>query len=262
MSLQEPRAYKKEDSRWGKSCRHQGEAMFLGEPHRTFRDLRRVAQIGLEFVKGFYQLRSLGPCVTVFGSARFSERDPYYDLARTTAGCLAEAGLTVMTGGGPGIMEAANRGAKEKGGYSIGCNIRLPREQKPNKYLDRWLEFNYFFVRKVMLLKYSLGFVVFPGGFGTMDEIFETLTLIQTKKIAHFPIILMGTTYWQPLKGFLLSTLLSHQTITKGDVQTLFITDSPEEARDCIQSCAAKNFDVKFSRDIEHCRLCEGVQHA
>src|SRR5437660_446463 len=168
----------------------------------------RVLRISWEFIKGFRALHFVGPCVTVFGSARFSDDHPVYDLARRTGALLARAGFTVMTGGGPGVMEAANRGAKDVGGRSIGCNIRLPQEQKPNPYLDKWITFRYFFVRKVMLVKYSYAFIALPGGFGTLDEIFETATLIQTAKIRDFPMVLMGRDFWQPLLDFLLNKLV------------------------------------------------------
>jgi uncharacterized protein (TIGR00730 family) len=150
---------------------------------------------------------------------------------------LAGAGFTVMTGGGPGIMEAANRGAREAGGRSVGCNIILPREQQPNPYLDRWIEFHHFFVRKVMMVKHSLGFVVLPGGLGTLDEVFETVVLIQTKKIAHFPIILMGTDFWRGQMDFLRGTLVTEGTIAKDDLSGIVFTDSPDEAMACLVHC-------------------------
>ena len=206
------------------------EFWLLAGPARLAIDLLRVLRIGAEFVRGFLVLSRIGPCVTVFGSARFSQGHPYYEMARRTGQCLARAGFTVMTGGGPGIMEAANRGAKEGGGRSIGCNIVLPLEQKPNLYLDRWLTFRYFFVRKVMLVKYSLAFIVMPGGFGTLDEVFETATLIQTGKIEDFPIIVMGSDYWDHLRRFIRETLLEQQTISPSDLELVINTDSPEEA--------------------------------
>ena len=160
---------------------------FLSGPQRRGSELARIWRIGLEFVRGFRALHFVGPCVTVFGSARFRPGHRYYELAREVGTRLARAGFAVMTGGGPGVMEAANRGAQEAGGLSIGCNIELAHEQEPNPYLDHWVDFRYFFVRKVMLTKYSCAFVLMPGGFGTMDEIFETLTLIQTGKMKSFP---------------------------------------------------------------------------
>ena len=164
-------------------------------------------------MRGFRKLHFVGPCVTVFGSARFTADHAYYVLAREVGQRLARAGFTVMTGGGPGIMEAANRGAKEAGGYSVGCNIELPQEQKPNPYLDRWITFRHFFVRKLMLVKYSYAFIALPGGFGTLDEIFETATLIQTDKIKDFPLVLVGKEYWRPLLDFLRDRLVEAKTI-------------------------------------------------
>jgi len=168
--------------------------------------------------------------VTVFGSARFGEDHRYYHMARQVGAELARMGLRVMTGGGPGIMEAANRGAQEAGGVSLGCNIELPHEQQHNSYLDRWITFRYFFVRKVMLVKYSVAFVVMPGGFGTMDELFEALTLVQTGKIKQFPIVLMGTDYWAPVTAFIQDTLCRQGAINPADVSLLTPTDDPAEA--------------------------------
>ena len=211
------------------------EAEFLTGPRSRVKELVRVGRIAAEFVKGFRALHFVGPCVTVFGSARFRETHPYYHLARTMGNRLADIGLTVMTGGGPGIMEAANRGAKEAGGISIGCNIELPAEQHENIYLDRFVTFRYFFVRKVMLVKYSVAFVVMPGGFGTLDELFEALTLVQTKKIEMFPVVLMGVGYWSRLLDFMRSTLVRNRTIDLHDTHLLTVTDSPEEAINAIQ---------------------------
>lgn len=194
------------------------------------RDLVRTLRITIEFVKGFYNFRETDNCVTFFGSARFSEDNIYYKLARDTAKELATEGFAVMTGGGGGIMEAANRGAKESGGISLGCNIRLPEEQYPNEYLDKFVEFNYFFVRKVMLLKYSNAFILLPGGFGTLDELFETATLIQTKKMFNFPLVLMGSDYWNKLKLFEKNTMLEAGTISESDLDLIFITDDPVAA--------------------------------
>lgn len=184
----------------------------------------------MEFIRGFRTLHFVGPCVTVFGSARFDEHSPYYAMARTMGAKIAARNLTVMTGGGPGIMEAANRGAREAGGRSIGCNIHLPMEQKPNPYVDRFITFRYFFVRKVMLVKYSLAFVVMPGGLGTLDELFEAATLVQTGKIASFPIVLMGTEYWGPLLEFMRGPMIDAGTISPGDLGSIVVTDDPEVA--------------------------------
>src|SRR3972149_8943325 len=169
-----------------------------------------------------------GPGVTVFGSARFPSDHPYYGLAREAGYHLAKAGFTVITGGGPGIMEAANRGAKEAGGRTIGCNIELPSEQEPNPYLDITVNFQHFFVRKVMLVKYSCAFLVLPGGFGTFDEVFETATLIQTAKIQDFPVVLLGSEFWLPLLDLLRNTLVRHGTLDEADLEILHLTDSAE----------------------------------
>jgi len=185
---------------WGKATRTPEERHFLVGPRLRREEIARLFRILSDFMRGFRALHFLDPVVTVFGSARFPESHRYYALAREVGRQLAEAGFTVMTGGGPGTMEAANRGAREGGGTSVGCNIELPHEQKPNPYLDLFVEFRYFFVRKVMLVKYSTAFVCMPGGFGTMDEIFETATLIQTGKILGFPLILVGREYWTPAR--------------------------------------------------------------
>jgi hypothetical protein len=206
------------------------ERHFLAGPAARLAELTRAIGIFFEFMRGFRKLHFVGPCVTVFGSARFAEAHPFYALARATGTSLARAGFTVMTGGGPGIMEAANRGAREGGGYTIGCNIVLPMEQQPNPYLDLMLEFRHFFVRKVMLVKYSQAFIALPGGIGTMDEVFETLTLIQTNKITDFPVVLMGSDYWQPLLEWLRQKMVAEKTIGIEDLALLRVTDSVEEA--------------------------------
>jgi uncharacterized protein (TIGR00730 family) len=203
---------------------------FLSGPKTRFAETMRVIRICAEFIRGFRALHFVGPCVTVFGSARFREDNKYYELAREVGRRAAGLGVTVMTGGGPGIMEAANRGAKEAGGKSLGCNIVLPHEQKPNPYVDRFISFRYFFVRKVMLVKYSYAFVVLPGGYGTLDELFEALTLVQTKKILEFPVVLMGVDYWEPMLEFIKGTLLKNGTIGEEDVGLLTVTDSPDVA--------------------------------
>ena len=188
----------------------------------------------------------IGPCVTVFGSARFTEESKYYKLAKEVGFEIAKAGFTTMTGGGPGIMEAANRGAKDGGGYSVGCNIILPKEQSPNPYLDRWMEFNYFFVRKVMLAKYSFAFVAMPGGFGTLDEMFEVATLVQTGKMRDFPIVLMGLDYWKPLVDFINNTLVKSGTISPEDTKRIFLTDSPTDALDHIREVTFHEFGLLY----------------
>jgi uncharacterized protein (TIGR00730 family) len=206
------------------------ERRFLAGPSARLAELVRAIGIFFECLRGFRKLHFVGPCVTVFGSARFGESHPYYELARSAGRSLARAGFAVMTGGGPGIMEAANRGAREGGGYTIGCNIVLPMEQKPNPYLDLMLEFDHFFVRKVMLVKYSQAFVALPGGLGTIDEVFETLTLIQTNKMTDFPVVLMGSDYWQPLLEWLRQKMVAERTIGVEDLALLRVTDSVEEA--------------------------------
>jgi uncharacterized protein (TIGR00730 family) len=202
---------------------------FLAGPSARVAELASAAGIFLEFMRGFRHLHFAGPCVTVFGSARFEADHPFYALARRTAANLAHEGFTIMTGGGPGIMEAANRGARDEGGFSVGCNIVLPHEQQPNPYLDVMLEFRHFFVRKVMLVKYSQAFIARPGGLGTMDEVFETLTLIQTEKMVDFPVVLMGADYWQPLLDWLRAKMLAEATIGVHDLELLHVTDSVEE---------------------------------
>jgi uncharacterized protein (TIGR00730 family) len=206
----------------------------LQGPRRRLEELARLVRITREFLRGFRELHFVGPCVTIFGSARFDEGHRYYAMAREMGGRMAGLGLTVMTGGGPGIMEAANRGAREAGGPSIGCNIQLPMEQRPNPYLDRFVEFRYFFVRKVMLVKYSYAFLVMPGGYGTLDELFEALVLIQTRKIQGFRVVLMGVDYWRPLLEFLSGPLLAARAISAEDLQLMHVTDDPEEATSII----------------------------
>jgi uncharacterized protein (TIGR00730 family) len=223
-----------EPPRWGKGTASVEEGVFLRGPQPRSSEFLRLLRIGADLVRGLRGLHFVGPCVTVFGSARFTAEHRYYALAREMGQLLGKAGFTVMTGGGPGIMEAANRGARDVGAPSIGCNIVLPQEQDHNPYLDRWLEFHYFFVRKVMLVKYSYAFVVMPGGFGTMDEIFETATLIQTGKIRDFPLVLMGVDFWHPLLELFQRSMVPEATISPLDVKRLLITDSPAEAMDHI----------------------------
>ena len=223
-----------------------GERRFLQGPQPRGIELLRAVQIFLEFVNGFRKLHFVGPCVTVFGSARFDEEHRYYQLGRETGRLLAEAGFTVMTGGGPGIMEAAARGAKDVGGRTVGCRIDLPEEQGTNDYLDVTVDFHRFYVRKVMLLKYSYAFIVLPGGFGTFDEVFETATLVQTAKIADFPIILLGSDFWSPLVDLLRTKLIPAGTIDETDLALLRLTDSPEEAVAHIRSIATEKFGLTY----------------
>jgi uncharacterized protein (TIGR00730 family) len=196
----------------------------------TTTDTWRVLRIQSEIVKGFDELAHIGPAVAVFGSARTPEHHRYYQLARETGYKLAKAGLAVITGGGPGIMQSANQGAKEAGGLSIGCNIELPYEQKANPYLDVHIDFRYFFVRKLMLVKYARAFVILPGGLGTIDELYEALTLIQTGKIQRFPVVLMGTDYWRDLVDWMEEKMLGEGMINPSDLQLLQLTDDPDQA--------------------------------
>jgi uncharacterized protein (TIGR00730 family) len=241
---------------WGKDSSDHREKSFLKGSSTLLYDLHRVNCIWLELLTGSFKFRSVGPCVTVFGSARFAEDHRYYELARSIGRRVASLGLTVMTGGGPGIMEAANRGARDVSGKSIGCNIKLPKEQNHNQYLDKWITFEHFFVRKIMLIKYSYAFIVLPGGFGTLDEVFETLTLIQTKKIRDFPIIMMGLDFWTPFRSLIEDKLLSEQTITKKDLSLLHFTDSCDEAIQCIAACGSNKFGLQFSTANSDCVLC------
>ena len=198
-------------------------------------DFDRAYVMFQEFVRGCRALHDVGLAVTVFGSARFGEENPHYVRARELGAALARRGYAVVTGGGPGIMEAANRGAKDVGGRSLGCNIELPKEQKPNPYLDRVVDFDHFFVRKVMLVKYSIGFVLMPGGYGTLDEIFETVTLVQTGKIRRFPIVAMGRAYWQDMLQFITGTLFREGAAAPGEVGGFLVTDSVAEAVEHIE---------------------------
>lgn len=205
-------------------------------------DSWRVLRIASEFVSGFDDLATVTRGVSIFGSARTKPTDEYYKLARETGRLLGEAGFDVITGGGPGIMEAGNRGAMDAGGTSIGCNIELPMEQDPNPYQTRSLSFKYFFVRKTMFIKYSNAYVIFPGGFGTMDELFEPLTLIQTRKIRNFPVVLFGSQYWRGLLQWLTSTMLNEKMINPDDLGLMYLTDSPKDTVDfIIETCEASS---------------------
>ena len=232
---------------WGKQPPpDDAERKFLAGPQDRSSELLRTVRIAWEFMRGFRKLHWVGPCVTVFGSARFPSTHEYYAQGRELGAELAKAGFTVMTGGGPGLMEAANRGAFEIGGRSVGCNIQLPEEQAPNAYLHEFVEFHYFFVRKVMLAKYSYAYVGLPGGFGTLDEMFEVATLIQTGKIRNFPMVLFGRDYWQPLIDFLRERPLAYGTIEPVDLERFHLTDSPAEAVEYIRDIALKNFGLKY----------------
>jgi uncharacterized protein (TIGR00730 family) len=197
-------------------------------------DTWRTLRIMGEFVEGFDALAGIGPAVSIFGSARIGRRNRYYGAARRLASALAKQGFAIITGGGPGVMEAANRGAKEAGGLSVGCNIDLPFEQGLNEYVDLGLEFRYFFVRKVMFVKYAEAFVIFPGGFGTLDELFEALTLIQTGKVEHFPIVLYGKDYWDGMMQWIREKPLYEEKIAPEDLDLLTITSDIDEASDAI----------------------------
>ena len=236
---------------WGKSTADPQEQLFLEGPRSRWSEFLRTLRIVTELIRGFRALHFVGPCVTVFGSSRFPIGHPHYELAREVGRRLAEAGFTVMTGGGPGIMEAANRGAKEAGGPSIGCNIKLPMEQKPNPYLDRFVEFRYFFVRKVMLAKYSYAFIALPGGFGTLDEFFEISTLVQTGKIRNFPLILMGEHYWAPLLEFMRERLVAYGTIDQADYDRIIVTDSPDRAMTHIAHAAVHEFGFEWRPPVK-----------
>jgi uncharacterized protein (TIGR00730 family) len=224
------------------------EQRFLEGPQGRGFELRHLFRVGTEYFRALRALHFLGPCVTVFGSARMGDGHPNYALAREVGAELARAGFTVMTGAGPGIMEGASRGAHEAGGQAVGCNITLPHEQKPNPYLNRAVTFRYFFIRKVMLVKYSYGFIAMPGGFGTLDEIFETATLIQSGKIKTFPVVLFGSEYWAPLISFLRETLLAAGAIDEADIDRIFITDSPAEAVRHIQETAVRTFGLTYRK--------------
>ena len=218
------------------------------------KDSWRVFRIMGEFVEGFEEMASVGPAVSIFGSARTAEDDPQYQLCVDTARILGAAGFGIITGGGPGMMEAANKGAREAGACSVGCNIELPFEQFSNPWLDVSIDFSYFFVRKTMFVKYAQAFVIFPGGFGTMDELFEALTLIQTKKVSHFPVVLMGKAYWQGLYDWILGTMQVEGKIGPDDHHLLLLTDDPTECRDHILVAYEKRIAevaAKYARNLD-----------
>lgn len=220
---------------------------YLDGPNSRGRELKFSLKVMAQLLKGFRQLHFVGPCITVFGSARFTEENAYYQQARSLSGKLSKLGFTIMTGGGPGIMEAANRGAFETGGTSVGCAIKLPQEQKVNPYMNKWVTFDYFFVRKVLLLKYSYAFVVMPGGFGTLDELFETATLIQTAIIHHFPIVVIGNQYYEKIKE-MINQMKEAQTISPTDMDLILFTDDTEQAIAHIKKYIAQNYKVKSKR--------------
>jgi uncharacterized protein (TIGR00730 family) len=221
------------------------DELFLEGPRSRFDEFVTVLRVIRDFLRGFRVLHFVGPCVTVFGSARVKADTPNYELGRRLGGAIARLGFTVMTGGGPGIMEAVNRGAKDAGGRSVGCSIKLPVEQKPNAYLDRCVTMHYFFVRKALLIKYSYAFVVMPGGAGTLDELFEALTLIQTGKIQNFPIVIMGTSYWKELIEFI-NKMAEFGMISRLDASLIYATDSVDEAIAHIRKKAIEPFGLKL----------------
>jgi uncharacterized protein (TIGR00730 family) len=219
------------------------DRVLLEGPHSRRTELWLVLRALRDFISGFRALHFVGPCITVFGSARYDESHEYYALGREVGRGVAELGFTTMTGGGPGLMEAVNRGAREAGGRSVGCNIMLPKEQTPNPYLDRSVTCHYFFVRKVLLFKYSYAFVALPGGLGTLDELLEALTLIQTGKIEHFPVVLIGTAYWQPLVD-LLHHFAAEGTIDAKDLDLLLVTDDVTAALEHVQRYTVRQFGL------------------
>ena len=224
----------------GKEAATEDEKLLQRRPTPDFleTDTWRALRILSEFVEGFDALAHVGPAVTVFGSARTPRDHPVYEQARTIGRKLAEAGYAVITGGGPGTMEAANRGCREGGGLSIGCNIELPHEQGLNAYVDLGVEFRYFFARKTMFVKYADGFIILPGGFGTMDELFEALTLIQTGKVRHFPVVMIGTAHWAGLLDWMRETLLAAGSVSQADLDLLHVTDDLDEAVEFIHTFA------------------------
>lgn len=222
------------------------EVQFLEGPRRRRTEAAFIFKCAMEFFRGFRKLHFAGPCVSVFGSARIKE-GPYYDLAREVGAALGRKGFTVLTGGGPGLMEAANRGARDVGARSVGCTIKLEFETDANAYVDDYIDFNYFFVRKVMLVKYSYGFVITPGGVGTLDELFETLTLMQTRKIVEFPVALVGKEYFEPLVAYMRDTMLARGTVSEKDFDLFMITDSPDEAAEYIAANSIERFGLKYA---------------
>jgi uncharacterized protein (TIGR00730 family) len=213
-------------------------------------DTWRTLRIMSEFVEGFDALADIGPAITVFGSARVSEGDPAYTMAREIGRLLAQDGYAVITGGGPGVMEAANRGCQEGGGLSVGCNIELPHEQSINAYVDLGVEFRYFFARKTMFVKYADAFVILPGGYGTMDELFEALTLIQTGKIRHFPVVLVGTAFFAGFVEWIKAKLLGEGMISEGDLDLIQVTDDPKQVVDIVRKAGRRRDAAQVENDI------------
>lgn len=226
------------------------EIKFLEGPQSRWKEFKMTIMVLLDFIRGFRALHFTGPCVTIFGSARFKEDHPSYIQTRTLAAEIARLGFAIMTGGGPGIMEAANRGAKDVGGRSVGCNIILPQEQKPNPYLDKWVNIHYFFVRKTLLVKYSYAFVVMPGGFGTLDEFFEAITLIQTKKLSDFPIVIFDKEFHKDVTSHI-DFMISKGTISAEDLKMFLVTDSIEEAVDYISKNSIQKYNLQYEKPFK-----------
>lgn len=222
----------------------ESEIKFLAGPQNKWRDFKFAFSVLTEFIKGFRALHNVGPCVTIFGSARFKEDHPYYKQTEAIAGEIAKLGFSIMTGGGPGIMEAANKGAQAVGGRSVGCNIVLPHEQNHNVYLDKWVNIKYFFVRKTLLIKYSYAFVVMPGGFGTLDEYFEALTLIQTKKLSEFPIIIFDKAFHKKIVEHI-DLMKAEATISPEDLKLCLFTDDVHEAVEYLKINAIHKFGLR-----------------
>ena len=223
------------------------EIKFLSGPQSRLRELWFSIKVLIEFIRGYRSLAFVGPCITIFGSARFGEDHPYYALTRRVAAEVAKLGFTVMTGGGPGLMEAANRGAKDVGGRSVGCNIVLPHEQHPNPWLDKWVNIRYFFVRKTLLIKYSFAFICMPGGFGTLDELFEAITLIQTKKIRNFPIIVFCKDFHSEMSEHVIR-MKEKGTISPEDESLFVLTDSVEEMVKILEEQSIRRFQLQKER--------------
>lgn len=230
------------------------ELNFLEGPRSRWSEFRFSFSVLFEFIKGFRALHFSGPCVAIFGSARYKEDHPHYKTTLELSSKISKLGFTIITGGGPGIMEAANRGAKESGGKSIGCNIELPHEQHHNPYLDQWVNMKYFFVRKVLLTKYSYAFIVMPGGFGTLDEFFEALTLIQTKKLRAFPMVIFGIEYHKNLLEHL-NLMIKQGTVAEEDLRLLFVTDSVDDAVKHIEENVINKFDLRKKNKTQPSRL-------
>lgn len=224
------------------------ESLFVRGPLSRFKELTFAFKVFFNFINAFRKMHFIGPCVTVFGSARFTKESEHYKYAEKIGAELSKLGFTVMTGGGPGIMEAANKGAFEAGGYSVGCNIILPFEQKPNPYLHKWINIPYFFIRKVILVKYSYAFVIMPGGIGTLDELFEALTLIQTKVIQNFPVVIFDSEYHKELCEHI-ELMAKNESISPEDMELLFVTDSVAEVITHIESHAIKKFGLINQKD-------------